>query len=54
MPAAGLLYKEWFVHLRFRGHKHVKIVDGVPEGWGKVSLSEIADITMGQSPKSEY
>ncbi len=52
--AARLLYKEWFVHLRFPGHEHVKIKDGIPEGWEKKPLSEIADITMGQSPKSIY
>ncbi|HDQ39946.1 MAG TPA: restriction endonuclease subunit S [Desulfonatronum sp.] len=52
--AARLLYKEWFVHLRFPGHEHLKIVDGVPEGWGKKPLSELANITMGQSPKSIY
>ncbi len=52
--SARLLYKEWFVHLRFPGHKHTKIIDGVPEGWGKKSLSKIANITMGQSPKSVY
>jgi len=52
--AARLLYKEWFVHLRFPGHEHVKIVDGAPEGWEKKPLSEIAEITMGQSPKSIY
>ena len=52
--AARLLYKEWFVHLRFPGHEHARIIDGVPEGWEKKPLSEIADITMGQSPKSIY
>ena len=52
--AARLLYREWFVHLRFPGHEHAKIVDGVPEGWEKKTLGEIADITMGQSPKSVY
>ena len=52
--AARLIYKEWFVHLRFPGHEHVKIKDGVPEGWEKKPLGEIADITMGQSPKSIY
>jgi len=52
--AARLLYKEWFAHLRFPGHEHVKIKDGIPEGWEKKLLSEIADITMGQSPKSSY
>ena len=52
--AARLLYREWFVHLRFPGHEHVRVVDGVPEGWEREPLSEIADITMGQSPKSIY
>ncbi|WP_083475286.1 restriction endonuclease subunit S [Methanogenium cariaci] len=53
--AARLLYREWFVHLRFPpGHEHVRIVDGVPEGWEKKPLSEVADIIMGQSPKSIY
>ena len=52
--SAQLLYKEWFVHLRFPGHEHVTITDGVPEGWVKKPLGEIADITMGQSPKSIY
>lgn len=31
--AARLLYKEWFVHLRFPGHEHTKIHNGIPEGW---------------------
>jgi len=40
--AARLLYREWFVHLRFPGHEHVAIKDGVPEGWEKKTLVEIA------------
>ncbi len=52
--AARLLYKEWFVRLRFPGHEHVKVKDGVPEGWERKKLVEIADITMGQSPKSTF
>lgn len=52
--SARLLYQEWFVYLRFPGHEHVKIVEGVPEGWSRKKLIEIADITMGQSPKSEF
>jgi type I restriction enzyme, S subunit len=39
--SAQLLYKEWFVHLRFPGHEHVKIKNGIPEGW---SLRELADL----------
>lgn len=42
--SARLLYREWFMHLRFPGHEHVKVVDGVPEGWGRKLVSEIADI----------
>ncbi len=52
--AAQRLYKEWFVDLRFPGHENIKIVDGVPEGWKKTALSDIADVVMGQSPKSEF
>lgn len=28
--AARQVYQEWFVHLRFPGHEHTRIVDGVP------------------------
>lgn len=52
--AAQRLYKEWFVDLRFPGHESVKIVDGVPEGWSRKRLDDIAYVVMGQSPKSEY
>lgn len=31
--SARLLYQEWFVRLRFPGHEHTRIVEGVPEGW---------------------
>lgn len=31
--AAQMLYREWFVRFRFPGHEHVKIIDGIPEGW---------------------
>jgi type I restriction enzyme S subunit len=52
--AAQRLYKEWFVDLRFPGHESAKIVDGVPEGWEKKKLGTIANVTMGQSPKSAF
>ncbi len=45
--AARLLYKEWFVHLRFPGHEHAKIKDGVPEGWEKKHLAELMDTQYG-------
>lgn len=46
--AAQRLYREYFVDLRFPGYEHTKIVDGVPEGWEKVSLSEVAPILTGK------
>lgn len=52
--SARLLYREWFVHLRFPGHEHTKITNGVPKVWRKKRLSELAYLTMGQSPKSQY
>ena len=52
--AAQRLYKEWFVDLHFPGYEDVKVVDGVPDGWKIKPLSEIANVVMGQSPKSEY
>ena len=51
--AARLLYKEWFVHFRFPGHEHVKIRNGVPEGWEKKALGEIClDIRESVLPKN--
>ncbi len=52
--AAQRLYKEWFIDLRFPGHETTPIVDGIPEGWEIQTLSQIADVVMGQSPKSEF
>ena len=40
--SARLLYREWFVRLRFPGHEHTRITDGVPEGWGRNTLAELA------------
>ena len=53
--AAQRLYKEWFVDLHFPGHENTKIVDGVPEGWEKNVMEEIAEINKRNIPKNyEY
>lgn len=52
--AAQRLYKEWFIDLHFPGHENTNIIDGVPEGWEKKKLHEIAEVVMGSSPKSEF
>ena len=51
--AARLLYKEWFVHLRFPGHEHVKIKDGVPEGWESACIADIGEVITGKTPSKK-
>lgn len=51
--AARRLYKEWFVDLKFPGHETTPIVDGLPEGWGKVKLVDIADVQYGFAFKAD-
>jgi type I restriction enzyme S subunit len=36
--SARQLYREWFVRLRFPGHEHTPIEDGVPQGWQRAPL----------------
>ena len=47
--AAQRLYKEWFVDLHFPGHENTKIVDGVPEGWEKKKLGDLAEFKRGKT-----
>lgn len=50
--SARLLYREWFVKLRFPGHELVEKVDGVPAGWQRMPISELASfISRGITPK---
>ncbi len=51
--AARLLYREWFVHLRFPGHEHVKVTDGVPEGWERRTYSDLFKFLGGFAFKSK-
>ncbi len=41
--AARQLYREWFVRLRFPGHEHTRITNGVPEGWEAKILGELCE-----------
>ena len=47
--AAQRLYKEWFVDLRFPGHEHTPIVDGVPEGWTYSEIDSVFSIRYGKT-----
>ena len=51
--AARLLYKEWFVHLRFPGHEHVKIIEDVPEGWEKGTVADFGECITGKTPSTK-
>jgi type I restriction enzyme, S subunit len=54
--SARQLYREWFVRLRFPGHKHTPIVDGVPQGWEKVKVGSLLlkGIKAKKIQKGEY
>ena len=52
--AARQLYREWFVRLRFPGHEHTRITNGVPEGWQRQTLAELCDsIDYGYTASAE-
>lgn len=47
-----LLYKEWFIRLRFPGHELNCFLHGLPEGWRRVRLAEITTkIGSGSTPR---
>jgi type I restriction enzyme S subunit len=48
--SARQLYREWFVRLRFPGHEHTTIVDGVPQGWSIGSVSDFYETSSGGTP----
>ena len=50
--AARMLYEEWFVRLRFPGHEHAIVDDGVPAGWTARKISEVCDTVGGGTPST--
>lgn len=49
-----LLYREWFVHLRYPGHEHDNISDGMPKGWNVMALSTLAEYINGFAFKPHH
>lgn len=45
--SAQLLYREWFVYLRFPKHEHAKITNGIPDGWNKLQLGDLLTLQRG-------
>ena len=50
--AARLLYREWFVHLRFPGHERVRVIAGVPEGWERKRIPNVCETVGGGTPST--
>ena len=50
--SARQLYREWFVRLRFPGHAHTPIVDGVPQGWERRTAFDSMQVLSGGTPKT--
>lgn len=51
--AARQLYREWFVRLRFPGHEHTPLTNGLPDGWERKPLGEVAPLNYGKALKEE-
>lgn len=51
--AVRLVYKEWFVNLRFPGHEHVGKANGLPETWRQVTAFEVMDVLSGGTPDTK-
>jgi restriction endonuclease S subunit len=50
--SARQLYREWFVRLRFPGHEHTPVVDGVPQGWERNTLAQLTSfLKRGITPR---
>jgi type I restriction enzyme S subunit len=51
--SARLMYREWFVCLRFPGYEHTRIVNGVPSGWKRKTLGEQVTLNYGKALKAD-
>lgn len=44
------VYREWFVRFRFPGREHTRIISGLPEGWKRMRIGDVADCVGGGTP----
>ena len=51
--SARLLYREWFVSLRFPGYESVQKENGIPKGWQLRPLGDVAPLKYGKALKAE-
>lgn len=50
--SARLLYQEWFINFRFPGHEKTMFSNGLPEGWKRLTISDVADTVGGGTPST--
>ncbi len=48
--SARQVYQEWFVRIRFPGHEHTRVLDGVPEGWTRKAIGDYYNTSSGGTP----
>jgi len=51
--AARLIYREWFVRLRFPRHEHTNIENGIPHGWEKLPICSLCETIGGGTPSTK-
>lgn len=51
--SARLLYQEWFVRLRFPGHETTRIINGIPLGWQRKCIENVAETIGGGTPSTK-
>jgi type I restriction enzyme S subunit len=52
--SARLLYREWFVKLRFPGYEALTVQNGVPDGWEHTIIGEVCDSIGGGTPSTAH
>jgi hypothetical protein len=52
--ASRLIYREWFIRLRFPGRESIALKNGIPENWKKANLFEICAVNYGYPFKSTH
>ena len=50
--AVRLVYKEWFVNLRFPAHEHAVVRNGMPERWERRPIADVCRTVGGGTPST--
>ena len=48
---AEKIYKEWFINLQYPGYEGEKLIDGLPDGWANVKVTDLLEIKYGKDHK---